>query len=149
MKVWVDADACPAEIKKILFKAAQRRKVHVTLVANQSMGVPASPFISAIRVDRGPDVADKRIVENLVPGDLVITADIPLAAEAVAKDCHAISPRGELFAPDSIGTRLSVRDFLDDLRGSGVDTGGPTSFNSRDKNLFANQLDRLLSRQEK
>ncbi len=148
MKIWVDADATPADIKKILFKAAQRRNVHVIFVANQVMGIPISPFISSIKVDRGPDVADKKIVENLLPGDLVITADIPLAAEAVARDCHAISPRGEVFGTDTIGTRLSIRDFLDELRGSGVDTGGPSAFNSRDKNLFANQLDRLLSRKK-
>jgi uncharacterized protein YaiI (UPF0178 family) len=146
MKVWVDADATPADIKKILYKAAQRWKIPVAFVANQWTTIPSSPYLSSVKVARGPDCADQKIIESAGDGDLVITADIPLAAAVVAKGCHAISPRGEVFTVDSVGSRLSMRNFLDDLRSSGVDTGGPPSFSSRDKKHFANQLDALLSR---
>jgi uncharacterized protein len=146
MKIWVDADACPAVIKEILFRAAERTRITTTLVANQTMRVPASPYIRFTQVGAGFDVADKHIVAQLEPHDLVITADIPLAAAAIEKGAHALNPRGELYTTDNIRERLSVRNFLDELRGSGVNTGGPAALGPRDREAFANALDRLLQK---
>jgi uncharacterized protein len=144
MKVWVDADACPGVIKDILFRAADRARVHTTLVANQAMRVPVSPYIRFAQVPSGFDVADKYIVERLEANDLVITADIPLAAAAIDKGAHALNPRGELYTSDNIRERLSMRNFMDELRGSGVATGGPATLGPRDREAFANSLDRVL-----
>ena len=148
MQIWVDADACPSEIKELLFRAAQRTKTRVTLVANQPLRIPRSEFIDSIRVGQGMNVADRRIVELVDPGDLVITADIPLAAEVVAKSAEALDPRGELYTDANVGQRLAVRNLLDDLRGGGLITGGPTNFNAKDRQAFANQLDRWLTAKE-
>jgi uncharacterized protein YaiI (UPF0178 family) len=145
MKIWVDADACPAEIKELLFRAAQRTKTMVTLVANQAMRIPRSEFIDSLLVPAGMNVADRRIVELVEPGDLVITADIPLAAEVVAKGGQALDPRGELYTVANIGERLAVRNLFDELRGGGRITGGPSNFSARDRQAFANQLDRWLT----
>ncbi|WP_454673045.1 YaiI/YqxD family protein [Achromobacter pestifer] len=146
MHIWVDADACPVVIKDILFRAAQRWQVPVTLVANQPLSTPPSPLIRAVQVPRGFDVADAHIVERAEPGDLVITADIPLAAEVLAKGAMALNPRGERYSPETIRERLAVRDMMEELRASGVDTGGPPSFSQADRKAFANQLDTLLAR---
>ena len=145
MQIWVDADACPNVIKEILFRAADRMAVPVILVANQSIQVPRSPHIRAIQVAAGFDVADNYIVQQADPGDLVITADIPLAAEAIDKGCMALNPRGELYTEENIRQRLNMRDFMDTMRGSGIDTGGPPAFSQADRMAFANQLDRLLA----
>jgi len=149
MKIWVDADACPAVIKEILFRAANRTQVPLTLVANQPLRTPPSKWIDSIQVGAGFDVADNEIVRRLEAGDLVVTADIPLAAEAIAKGAQALNPRGELYTEGTIRERLSMRDFMDTLRSSGVDTGGPAAFSQADRQAFANQLDRLLTRQAK
>ena len=146
MQIWVDADACPAEIKTILYRAAGRRKIKVTLVANAIMRIPASEFIDFLRVEGGANVADRRIVELLTAGDLVITADIPLAADVVAKGGQALDPRGELYTDDNVGSRLATRNLIDELRGGGLVTGGPSNFSPRDRQAFANQLDRWLTR---
>jgi uncharacterized protein len=146
IQIWVDADACPNPIKEILFRAAKRVGIHTTFVANQSLQIPASPYIKAIQVRSGLDVADKHIVQLLHPGDLVITADIPLAAEAIAKGALALNPRGEFYSEGNIRERLSLRNFMDELRSGGVDTGGPPAFSQRDCQAFANQLDRFLTR---
>ena len=146
MKIWVDADACPVVIREILFKAAERTEVRMTLVANQRINVPRSRFISAIQVAAGFDVADNEIVERLNAGDLVITGDIPLAAEVIEKDGYALSPRGELFTTENIKARLNIRDFLDTMRGSGIDTGGPPALSQADRKSFADHLDRLLAK---
>jgi uncharacterized protein YaiI (UPF0178 family) len=146
MQVWVDADACPGEIKELLFRAAKRRKVKVTLVANQRIRTPVSEFVDSIVVEQGLNVADQRIVELVEPGDLVVTADIPLAADVVAKGGQALNPRGELYTDNNIGERLAVRNMLDDLRGVGEITGGPPNFNAKDKQAFANQFDRWLTK---
>ncbi len=146
MQVWVDADACPGEIKELLFRAAKRRKVKVTLVANQKIRTPVSEYVDCIVVKLGLNVADQRIVELLEPGDLVVTADIPLAADVVAKGGQALNPRGELYSDDNIGERLAVRNMLDELRGVEEITGGPPSFNAKDKQAFANQFDRWLTK---
>jgi uncharacterized protein YaiI (UPF0178 family) len=143
-QIWVDADACPAAIKEVLFRAADREQVHVTLVANQWLRTPPSRFVRAIQVPGGFDVADAEIVERVSAGDLVVTQDIPLAALVIEKGALAVHPRGELYTPDTIAQRLSMRNFMDELRGSGVDTGGPAAFHPRDKQAFANQLDRWL-----
>lgn len=143
-QIWVDADACPAAIKEVLFRAAEREQVHVTLVANQWLRTPPSRFVRAIQVPGGFDVADNEIVERVVAGDLVVTQDIPLASAVIAKGALAVHPRGELYTPDTIAQRLSMRNFMDELRGAGVDTGGPAAFHPRDKQAFANQLDRWL-----
>jgi uncharacterized protein YaiI (UPF0178 family) len=145
LKIWVDADACPVVIKDILFKAAERTHVQLLLVANQQIPVPPSRFISSIQVASGFDVADNEIVRRLEAGDLVITADIPLADEVIEKGGHALSPRGELFTSENIKARLNIRDFLDSLRGSGIDTGGPPPLNRNDRKMFADHLDRLLA----
>ena len=144
-KIWVDADACPKVIKEILFRAADRVGMPLILVANQPLQVPGSRYIRTIQVGAGFDVADNHIVQQAEAGDLVITADIPLAAEVIAKGCLALNPRGELYTEDNIRQRLNMRDFMDTLRGSGVDTGGPASFSHSDRQAFANQLDRLLA----
>jgi uncharacterized protein len=146
MQIWVDADACPGEIKELLFRAAQRRKVRVTFVANQSLRLPPSPHLDSVLVAGGMNVADRKIVELVAPGDLVITADIPLAAEVVSKGAQALNPRGELYTEANVGERLAMRDLLDELRGGGLVTGGPASFNAKDRQAFANQLDRWLAK---
>ena len=146
MHIWVDADACPGPIKEILFRAAQRLSVPVTLVANQPLRTPPSPYISAVQVPRGFDVADNHIVQGLRAGDLVITADIPLAAEVIEKGAHAINPRGERYTPDTIRERLVMRDFMETMRSTGQVTGGPPPFSQGDRQAFANALDRLLTR---
>ena len=145
-QIWVDADACPKVIKEILYRAADRVGVPLILVANQPLQVPRSRNIRSIQVGAGFDVADNHIVQQTETGDLVITADIPLAAEVIARGCLALNPRGELYTEDNIRERLNMRDFMDTLRGSGVDTGGPPSFSQTDRQAFANQLDRLLAR---
>jgi uncharacterized protein YaiI (UPF0178 family) len=145
-QIWVDADACPKVIKDILFRAAERVGVAVWLVANQPLQVPRSRYIRSIQVAAGFDVADNHIVQQAQAGDLVITADIPLAAEVIARGCLALNPRGELYTEDNIRQRLNMRDFMDTLRSSGVDTGGPASFSQANRQAFANQLDRLLAR---
>jgi uncharacterized protein len=146
MHIWVDADACPNPIKEILFRAAERKSVPLTLVANQPIATPPSRIIRSVRVSAGFDVADNHIAEHAEPGDLVITADIPLAATVVAKGCTALNPRGEQYTAENVRERLNMRDFMDTLRGSGVDTGGPAAFGQRDRQAFANALDRLLAR---
>ena len=146
MHIWVDADACPGVIKEILFRAAQRIGVPLTLVANQPLQTPPSRFIDSVRVARGFDQADHYIVDRLTPGDLVITADIPLAADAVAKGAHGISPRGEEYTPENIRQRLAMRDFMEQMRSTGEVSGGPPPLNNQDRQAFANALDRLLAR---
>ena len=146
MKIWVDADACPVVIKEILFKAAERTGVQLTLVANQAIRVPPSRFISAIQVSSGFDVADNEIVERLEEGDLVITGDIPLASDVIDKGGQALSPRGERYTVENIKARLNIRDFMDTLRGSGIDTGGPPALSQGDRKTFADHLDRFLAR---
>jgi uncharacterized protein YaiI (UPF0178 family) len=147
MKIWVDADACPGVVKEILFRAADRTGVQLTLVANQALSTPSSPNINSVQVPRGFDVADDEIVKRLETGDLVITSDIPLAAEVIEKGGHALSPRGELHTTENIRARLNMRDFLDTMRSSGVEMGGgPAAFSQRDKQTFANELDRFLTK---
>ena len=145
MPIWVDADACPKVIKEILFRAADRTAVQVTLVANRLLYTPPSPYISAIQVADGFDVADSEIVKRLEAGDLVITADIPLAAEVIAKGGHALDPRGEMHSSDTIQARLMMRNFMETLRASGVETGGPSALSQRDRQLFAKHLDNNLT----
>ena len=147
MKIWVDADACPVVVKEILYRAADRTGVELTLVANQALNTPSSDNIKTLQVSQGFDVADDEIVKRCEPGDLVITSDIPLAAEVIEKGGHALSPRGELHTRENIGARLNMRDFLDTMRSSGVEmSGGPAAFSQRDKQDFANNLDRFLTR---
>lgn len=146
MKIWVDADACPRVIKEILYRAAERKQVRLTLVANQPLRTPPSPYIETMVVAAGFDVADDKIVELLQPGDLVVTADIPLAAAAIRKDGFALNPRGEFYTDDNIQERLAVRNMLDELRGCGIDTGGPAALSAGDRQAFANQLDRFLAK---
>lgn len=146
MQIWIDADACPGVIKEILFRAAQRTGVQLTLVANQFLRVPAAANISMIQVPQGFDVADNEIVKRAGAGDLVITSDIPLAAEVIDKGAYALSPRGEWYSTDNIRARLNMRDFMDTLRSSGVDTGGPPALNQADRQAFANHLDSFLTR---
>ncbi|MCP4595070.1 YaiI/YqxD family protein [Neptuniibacter sp.] len=146
MQIWVDADACPKVVKEILFRAAERKQVQVTLVANQYLATPPSPLIKAVQVEQGFDVADSYIVSKLAAGDLVVTQDIPLASEVIDQKGVAINPRGELYTPENIRQRLSMRDFMETLRSSGVDTGGPAAFSQTDRQTFANQLDRFLAK---
>ena len=146
MQIWVDADACPKVIKEILFRAAERRGIVLTLVANKPLRTPPSRYVRAIQVASGFDVADGKIVQELQAGDLVVTADIPLAAEVIAKGGHVLDPRGEQYTEENIRERLSLRNFLDELRGSGVETGGPPPLNQSDRQTFANKLDSLLTR---
>ncbi len=144
-QIWVDADACPVAIKEVLFRAAEREQVQVTLVANQWLRTPASRFIRSIQVPGGFDVADTEIVQRVAADDLVVTQDIPLASLVIEKGALAMHPRGELYTADTIAQRLGMRNFMDELRGAGVDTGGPAAFHPRDKQAFANQLDRWLT----
>ena len=149
MKIWVDADACPVPVKEMLFRAAERTQISVILVANSKMQVPKSTYISSIKVDAGADVADAYIVGALESGDVVITADVPLAADVIAKGGVALSPRGSLFSPETIKAQLTMRNFMDELRGSGVVTGGQAAFNHADRQAFANQLDKILTQYRK
>ncbi|AWV07544.1 YaiI/YqxD family protein [Marilutibacter maris] len=144
-RIWVDADACPGPIREILFRAAERAGVQVTLIANQWLRTPPSRHIRALQVQGGYDVADDAIAERAQAGDLVVTQDIPLAARVIANGAHAVNPRGERYTADNIAERLSMRNFMDELRGAGVQTGGPAPFNARDRQAFANQLDRWLA----
>lgn len=146
MKIWVDADACPVVIKDILFRAAERSRVSITLVANQPVSIPRSPYINFIQVGAGFDVADNEIVKRLQAGDLVITGDIPLAADVIAGGGQALNPRGELYTTNNIKARLNMRDFMETLRSSGINTGGPPPLSQSDRMSFANQLDRILTR---
>ena len=146
MQIWVDADVCPNVIKEILFRAAERARVLLTLVANQPLRMPPSRYINAIQVSSGFDVADNKIVQQLQPQDLVITADIPLAAAVIKKGGHALNPRGEFYTTENIGERLTMRNFMDELRHTGVPTGGPAVLSQSDRVAFANQLDRFLTK---
>lgn len=147
MTIWVDADACPVVVREILFKAATRTKVTLTFIANQMLRVPPQPNITAVQVSSGFDVADNEIVRRAMQGDLVITSDIPLAAEVIEKGALALSPRGELLTADNVKGRLMMRDFMDTMRSSGVHSGGAATYSAADKQAFANQLDRYLARQ--
>ncbi|GKW16280.1 DUF188 domain-containing protein [Pectobacterium actinidiae] len=149
MQIWVDADACPNVIKEVLFRAADRTQTQVTLVANQTIKVPPSRFIRTLRVSAGFDVADNEIVHRVEAGDLVITADIPLASEVIEKGGVALNPRGERYTPDTIRERLNMRDFMDTMRASGIQTGGPSALNQRDRQQFANELDKWLQQAKK
>ena len=150
MQIWIDADACPKVIKEILFRAAERTKTPVTLVANQYLKTPASPLIKSVQVPAGFDVADNEIVKRCEVDDLVITADIPLAAEVIEKGGHALNPRGEFYSKENIRERLNMRDFMDTMRSSGVEMGGgPPVLNQTDRRNFANQLDQFLARHAK
>ncbi len=146
MHIWVDADATPAVIKDILFRAAERKRIAMTLVANKLLRVPPSAYIRALRVPHGFDVADDEIAQRLAAGDLVITADIPLAAQVIAKGGHALNPRGEFYSRENIREILNMRDFMEELRGAGLATSGPAAFSQADRQAFANQLDRFLAR---
>lgn len=145
-KIWVDADACPVVIKEILFKAAQRTETQTTLVANHAMRLPASQWVDFRQVTQGFDVADNWIVQECQPGDLVVTQDIPLASEVIAKGALALNPRGQLYTESNIKARLNMRDFMETLRSSGIQTGGPDTFNQKDRQAFANQLDKWLAK---
>jgi uncharacterized protein YaiI (UPF0178 family) len=147
MRIWVDADACPGVVKEILFRAAERVGVELTLVANKPLRTPPSALIRSVRVPAGFDVADRRIAQLARPGDLVVTADVPLAAEVVEKGCLALNPRGELYTKENVGEHLAMRNLLDELRNGGLVTGGPAAYGKRDRQAFANQLDRLLAGQ--
>ena len=149
MNIWVDADACPVVIKEIIFRAAQRATIHTTLVANASLPIPPSPYLHGLRVASGFDVADDEIVKRVASGDLVITADIPLADEVITKGAWVLSPRGELLTKENIRQRLNIRDFMDTLRSSGVQSGGPAPMNNKDKMAFANGLDKLISQYQR
>ena len=146
MKIWVDADACPVVIKEVLFKAAERTRIQLILVANNHFRIPKSSFIKFLQVPHGLDVADNEIVKKLESGDLVVTADIPLAARVVQEGGFALNPRGEVYTEENVKERLSTRDFLDSLRSSGIETGGPSTLNSRDKQAFANSLDYIITK---
>jgi len=148
MKIWVDADACPGVIKEILFKAARRVSCELTLVANHPMPVPRSPLVNLLIVPAGFDVADNEIVQRCEAGDLVVTGDIPLAAEVIEKKAHALNPRGEFYSAANIRQRLNMRDFMDTLRSSGIDTGGQAAMSQADRREFANQLDRFLQKNQ-
>ena len=146
MQIWVDADACPQVIKEILFRAAERAQILTTLVANTLLRVPPSPFVRSVRVAKGFNVADNQIVEQIQPGDLVVTADIPLAAEVIGRGAQALDPRGELYSEDNVRERLAMRNLMQELRATGDILGGPAPFNQSDRQRFANHLDRLLTR---
>ena len=145
MKIWVDADACPNVVKDILFKAADKRKIHTILVANQYIRTPPSPFLSSVQVGAGFDVADNHIVKEMEKGDLVITADIPLAAEVVEKQGWALNPRGEFYTKENIKQRLAMRNFMEEMRSTGQVSGGPPPLNLKDRQAFANELDKFIS----
>jgi len=149
MNIWVDADACPVVIKEILFKAADRTGVPLTLVANQPVHIPPSPHIRQVQVAPGFDVADNEIVKRVAAGDLVITSDIPLASEVIDKGAHALNPRGDMYTTENIKARLNMRDFMDTMRASGMHTGGPSAMGQSERNAFANQLDRFLTKHKK
>jgi len=146
VRIWVDADACPQVIKEILYRAAERVQVLTTLVANSALRIPPSDFIRTVRVSQGSDVADSRIVQEVEPGDLVVTADIPLAAAAIAQGAHALDPRGELYSEDNVRERLAIRNLMQDLRATGTLIDGPAPFGPRERRLFADHLDHLLTR---
>ena len=146
MQIWVDGDACPVEVKELLYRAAVRVKVKLTLVANQTIRIPKSEYLSLLTVPSGLNVADKQIVELLQPGDLVVTGDIPLAAHVVQKGGIALDPRGDILDEANIGERITMRNLMDELRGSDLVTGGPAPFGPKDKQAFANQLDRILAK---
>ena len=146
MQIWVDADACPLVIKQILYRAAERSQVQTTLVANKPLAVPRSKFVRAIQVGRGFDVADNEISRRVAAGDLVVTADIPLAADVIARGAQALNPRGELYSADNIRERLAMRDLLEKLRETGVQTEGPAPLGQADRKRFADSLDRLLAK---
>jgi hypothetical protein len=146
MAIWVDADACPRPVKEILFKAAERTGIKLTLVANHAMAVPRLPNVRLLQVQGGFDVADQEIATRVGPGDLVVTADIPLAADVIARGAQALNPRGELYSADTIRALLTMRDFMDTMRASGVVTGGPPALSQADRQAFAGQLDRWLAR---
>lgn len=146
MKIWIDADACPGAIKDILFRASARTGVELTLIANHQVQIPRSPLIRMIQVAAGFDEADREIIRRVADGDLVISSDIPLAAEAIEQGARVLSPRGELLTKDNIGARLNMRDFLESMRSSGIETGGPSALSQADRKAFADQLDRLLVR---
>jgi len=146
LHIWVDADACPVVIKEILFRAAERTKLTTTFVANKLLRVPPSLYIKALQVPAGFDVADNKIVQELAAGDLVITADIPLAAQVIANGGHALNPRGEFYSTANINERLAMRNFMEELRGSGVDISGPSTFSQADRQAFAAELDRFLAK---
>lgn len=149
MKIWIDADACPRPVKELVFKASFRLNIEVTLVANSYVGVPVSPLIHFVQVDQGDDVADFYIVKHVDPRDLVITADIPLASNIVQKGALAINPRGEVYTEENISERLSMRDFMQELRDGGLQTGGPPPYGPKDKEMFANSLNKILSQNSK
>ena len=147
MKLWIDADAAPRDVKEIVFRAARRLEIEAVLVANQWLTPPpANAFVTAVRVAGGPDVADRHIAEHAEPGDVAVTADIPLAARLVEKGVRVIDPRGEEYTEENVGERLAVRDFMDSLRGAGVETQGPRPYNPKDRQAFAAALDRVLTR---
>lgn len=146
IKIWVDADATPGVIKEILFRAADRKRIPTTLVANRLLRVPPSPYITALQVPQGFDVADNEIARRVVVGDLVITADIPLAAQVIEKGGHALNPRGEFYSPENIREALNLRDFMTGLRDAGLNSSGPPAFSHADRQAFANQLDRFLAK---
>ncbi len=146
MTIWVDADACPKPVKEILFRAATRTQIEVTLVANQMLAVPRSPWIRSIQVPKGFDVADNEIVQRVAAGDLVVTADSPLASEVIAKGAKVITPRGETYDAGSIAAALTMRNFMDTLRSSGVETGGPAAFSVGDQREFARRLDQYVAK---
>ena len=146
MRIWVDADACPKAVKEIVYRAADRLKIHTSFVANSRLTLPGSAYLHFVLVDAGFDVADKEITRMMQAGDLVITADIPLAADAIEKGGYALNPRGEFYTQDNVKSALSMRNFMDGLRGAGTITGGPAAFSQRDRTAFANQLDRFLTR---
>ena len=146
MKIWVDADGCPGVVRDILFRAAERTQLQLVLVANHALSIPRSRYVKMLKVTAGFDVADDEIVKRLEAGDLVITGDIPLAAQVIEKGGQALSPRGELFTRENIRSRLNMRDFLDTLRASGIDTGGPPALSQSDRKAFADHLDRILTR---
>jgi len=146
MQIWVDADACPKAVKEMLYRAAERREVKTTLVANSTLTIPRSPFLHFVLVGSGADVADKEITRLMQAGDLVITADIPLAADAIEQGGYALNPRGTFYTRDNVQSALSMRDFMDSLRGAGTITGGPPAFSNTDRAAFANQLDRFLTK---
>jgi uncharacterized protein len=146
IQIWVDADACPKAVKEIVYRAAERRQVETTLVANSNLAIPRSPFLHFLRVEAGFDVADREITRLMQAGDLVITADIPLAADAIGKGGFALNPRGEFYTRNNVQSVLSMRNFMDKLRGAGTLTGGPAAFSHSDRTAFANQLDRFLTK---
>lgn len=149
MKIWVDADACPVAIREIIIRAANRTEILTTFVANHAVPVPNSPFLKRVQVEKGFDIADNEIVRRADAGDLVITQDIPLASEVIELGCLAMNPRGERWTPDNIKQRLNMRDFMETMRSSGIQTGGPAALNQQDKMKFANALDRILARAQK